>query len=231
MGDLGKTEQVETGSKETPQTLDIEAPPTLRAGQNFFDQPPYYNVIESISAATSLEKDKLRKLLYSSSTIGSQSSNSNSTMTSQDLSKLLQIPPGYNETVRRVIKNHMEKGSRNKIIGAVAEIGRQLEKYPFWHEYIITQLTHYDYRHDGSPVSTREKPESNFPETYAKWASEKSQKEARLMLTGIKDIFPQDFATETPSKGPNMPRGERPSTTRLRILTASELARRRSERG
>lgn len=201
-------------SSRDQKFFDIEAPQKLELGQNFFDQPPFRMIIASISLQTGISEENIKRLLNSAAHIGSRSINTE--FTSQDISKMMQNP--YDPYPRDIAQSHATPGEIGIYRNAIKLLGENLETYPYWHEYIVTQCTNENYRFNGIPIRRK----SNLmPETYAKLASDRSYQEKRQVLLGLDEIFPQDLSSQL--QVPPISQNKKPQTKYWRILQASEL--------
>lgn len=105
-----------------------------------------------------------------------------------------------------------------------------LMPYPYWCEYIGDTIYQYPglFGRDGERKVIPQSPTLSSDEvpTYLGWLPEyvrKKERQGRNVLLGIDEIFPQDFATESPMRPPDV-RGYSQGARNWRLKIASNLA-------
>lgn len=175
----------------------------IEAGQNLYDQPPFSEILQTLSEELGLELNTLREYV---STFCNGIRNANQ-------SQIDHIP---GEMIRGYI--HYLKKPLRPVIKKVVE---KMQGYPDWVIYLGNVGSTGSYKGDGNQ-SARERRLNQFPvETYVSWAHKKLELEGKLgpagISVGIEAVFPQDFASQTPALV--LPRGgSRKERIRRRIL-------------
>ncbi len=221
--------------------VDIESPTHLSQGQNFFDQPPFAQILQQISEDTELEVEKLRRLLggiCSDGFISSQAGIDRSDLDARAIDLRRQMSdPQHNSIegyyISSVSMFYLVK-DRLKARESVKQLGQALDAYPYWYHYINEQIKP-NYLLDGtyrtheisSSVSLDLDPP---PPTYAGWLVEEAAWKKRSLLwkkrdllLGIEEVFPQDFAGKSLAF-PEMPHSK-PATHIWRIRKIAETVR------
>lgn len=203
---------------ESEQTIELEAAPYLRKDQNFYDQEPFSRILPQIAKANQIDLSLLRSSIsyivkyrvYGRSWYGLNP-------TEMDI-RLRESVVIY---LQEWLRHHGIKasGDAEKYRSATMQVIDQLADYPFWPEYLNTIETGF-YNRNGSP-----KPEKNndMPaDSYASWVSKKLKLVHNKVLSGIEEVFPQDFSPRSPAMA-TVEQGTLNENRRWRILKAAEL--------
>ncbi|KKS83407.1 MAG: hypothetical protein UV59_C0040G0004 [Candidatus Gottesmanbacteria bacterium GW2011_GWA1_43_11] len=192
--------------RKTPQVVEIEATDGLVEGQNFYDQEPFSTVIAQTAAETQTDPVRLRKIL---STFCLRYFKDPADIPSDNKVTDILTSPKYNPGFEQSYSASFEPGQKEKYQKAVASIGRLLAPYPSWYAYVRTMERAY-YNRDGSYKENA--PRFFSPKTYPKWLEAESRVRTGSVTFGIKEVFPQDFATESPAISPKPagPTGKKP---------------------
>lgn len=209
---------MELGEAKEPQFIELEAPEFLEPGQNFYDQPPFSTILQDASLKTGVKVEALRRML---SRLGKMLKSydpvkKGEVFNSQNLVRLMQ-GSGAGELVASGV------GVKSEVQRQVFHrIGSKLGHYPYWYEYINTQWSDGFCLPDGSPNTKN--PRSVTVKSYAAWADRKLKAEHHLITKGIEEVFPQDFAGQTPLV-PTLPGKSSAGGQKWRILKASNLVK------
>lgn len=186
-----------TNEENRPQFVEIETTEELSEGQNFYDQEPFSSAIAQTVTESETDPSRLRKIL--TVFCGKQFSDT------EDLpkdAKVLDIltNPKYNPEYAKLYSKYFEPGQSEKYRKAMAILGHLLAPYPNWYQYVRTIERAY-YNQDGSMRETL--PHYIPQKSYAKWLSQKPKTIGPGVTFGIEEVFPQDFAKESPAVSPN----------------------------
>lgn len=219
-------EQQTPETQPSPKFIEIEAPEYLEEGQNFYDQPPFNQVLGKVSTQSPLELAKLRTILTSAARkipLLFEEVPKTPVEESANWEKSIR----HNHSLKRGLRNHLrELGLKSQeeieqYFDALIHLAIDLRDYPFWHDYISNQSQ--DYLLDGTPFPSKRGfgvKVKVFPKSYASWVAQKAAAAEMAVLKGIDEIFPQDIGGEIVA----IPqRGERQETKRWRILKAAEF--------
>lgn len=212
----------EATGEQPGKYIELEAPEYLALEQNFYDQEPFATAVQTVSEKTTIPTEHLRQFLGHHAkgsnidrmtfTTGSKQHRSSKRLagvfmdTYLDMSKakIVELLPTYTSAIRELLQ--------------------LLNDYPGWKYYVDTNVAGGQYKYDGTLKSHKVVAWPESIPTYAKWAAETLPKLLNQRLVGIKEIFPQDFATESPATA-QQPAGPRRENRRWRILISSELVR------
>lgn len=190
--------------------IELEASEQLQPGQNFYDQPPFDGVLLQFTEGTNIDISHVRNLLTRLAKghfFGTDTKRAVIDRFYGEWKNLRQSKLG-----KEIPNDQMYTYSK-----ALTSIVAGLSEYPYVGEYIYAAFQPGQYRIDGSWVQL--KSHWPTPTSYAKWASEKLEREKRLVSYGIEEVFPKDFGQEESV----VPTGGNPQARRWRILKASEL--------
>lgn len=203
---------------ESEQTIELEAAPYLRKDQNFYDQEPFSKILPQIAEANQIDLSRLRSSIthivrrnwYGGPWYG---------MKPEDIDQRLgqSVIVDLPEWLRR--QGIKTRGDIKKYKSAAMQVIDNLTAYPFWVEYLNTIDISF-YQRDGS-----RKPENNINvpvESYASWVSKKLKLVHNKVLSGIEEVFPQDFSPRSPAMA-TVEQGTLNENRRWRILKAAEL--------
>lgn len=185
-----------------------EVPPTLTAGQNFLDQPPFDTVLRHLAASSRLSLDNLRTAFlraFRSRVISETDSGR----------YLIPYPGEFNERVFSLGLLKDERPNRDIYHHTIDAALEQLAGFPGIGGYLQAKFDGGIYGLDGSwSRAGRDIPPTYpFSETYAQWIKNNLQRGANRVLWGIEEVFPE--------KPPD--RGSRRISRRWANLRAAEL--------
>lgn len=178
--------------EETPQPniIKLEAPEYLEPEQNFYQQPPFNEILEDAALQTGIQIEALRRALTSTSRHDIIPYFSAPSISSQDLSREMQAE--HNPSLRRILDNIMREArgpKRDKYKQALKIIGKGLEEHLDWNEYIVTQSKDA-YNNDGSRKLGSSPFSRIYPQTYARWVKNRINRAQLAQLQGIQDSSP-----------------------------------------
>ncbi len=194
--------------------IEIEGPVFLAEGQNFYEQQPFDQILQDVSRQHGVDIAKLRRFL---------------TQMAKQVNSYSLLPQRHDEIILDVlyienVRKHLEMLGLPREEGQLAtrDLNGKLLVFPYWDQYIATQLSSATHNSDGiyNLKGNRYVP----VETYAKYASDKLRREKQLRVLGIDEVFPQDFSQESPL-GASVPSGSLGTNRKWRILKASELVK------
>lgn len=204
-------EQTEPEDLRENQYIQVEAGEKLPPGGNFFDQEPFLGAIRMAAVKHATNESRLH---FALSTLVKQEASRSVGVKQKDLLRLASQAL------------HLTPHDAKPFASALETMRTYLAQYPYYREYVTTQLGHTDYRHDGTAIERKGHYFDQTP-TYARWVTDRLRREGRAPLVGIEEIFPQDLKGETVRGALNRIAGGkgRQRNMRWRILKASELAR------
>lgn len=189
----------------------------LEPGKNFYEQPPFENILENVSGKTSVNVEELRRLLH----ILTSNTSFKEFKTSQELTQAMRI--GF-VGARSEVLAEKERANRTAYDEGVKEMGEQLLEYPYWMEYIKLNRSEF-YLPDGSPRPEGQRStfiSSITALSYGKWAEDRMARDYRFNLRDLEEVLPQGFETQ-----PNLPSAPKSSQVRkaYRVIKATELTK------
>lgn len=212
------------------QYIELESPESLARGQDFYDQPPFNDVLQVVSNSSNLPEEVIGYILTRlAKQYRDRSFNAGSPIKdSQELSRKMREYDIHVDDIQAIrgsirrLRSMRAKLPLKDALQAIQQLGIQLEQFPLWAEYVDANLASGIYRSDGTFYQNC--LAKSFAESYASWITHRLQREGILVTYGIHEIFPQDFAAEIPTDVP-VDRGSSRENRRWRILKASELIR------
>ena len=182
------------------------APEQLQVGQNLFDQEPFSSLVRDICGSTGKTSSVVHTFM--------------SLIAKEHFDQTRANPNPQTTTLLRKVyfSNSVKTKSEDIPWDYQEKILESLQMYPYLSEYIELHQQYKRYSRNGNPVQAK-----NYKPTpsYANWVTQKLQREKRLWLVGIEEIFPQDVGYPVTTQ-PNIT-GIKPGSRRYRILKAAEL--------
>lgn len=189
-GNPNSRQDRENPDRDDPSNILIEASPVLLEQQNFFDQAPFADAIQSTIIAFGVEEESLRRALAIVT----------KTKPWQHLRKLTPVQLAdwsknkgkYDKSIGNVFKDQIgSKVDMATLRKAIPSMIGKLVEYPYWMEYVGQQLSYDFHRNDGS-YNPRTKTDYLPIPSYAHFASEMQQIDTTLFKRGIEEVFAQE---------------------------------------
>ncbi len=161
---------------ENPQQyLEMEAPEFLEEGENFFNYPPFSQVIDAVSAQTAFDVEDLGRLInYLASRVEGLEAGS--------IERAV-------EFVRRGKEGKYPKNDARRGIGSLTQA---LSPFPDWNEYVKISQSSGQYKADGT-YSLKRKSFTPQP-SYPAWLAERKRVDRTIAMRDvIVEVFPQDL--------------------------------------
>lgn len=168
-----------------PEILYIEAPDKLPPYQNFYEQPPFQEVIANLASEGTFSIPELRRIL----TYVGRASKS----TEDALQHTITETQGLAKAIRDVVLKQKfdDPTKKSEYYGIITDIlnrlGKSLSDYPYWAEYIDTELQRALYDAEGNFITKNIK---YLPFTYGKKTSDRLLLDGRLKLGGLDEMLP-----------------------------------------
>ena len=206
-----------TSSSEpiSKRLVTLEAPIYLESSQNFWAQAPFDRILEMTGEITGRQKRPLIRLMS-----GIARALTEAKLKIDEGEVGVEAHPSIiaREVARRFVNTGM--GLRSDV-GDYSKIGlgfiESLAMYPYSVEYLVEQAPgHYGNMRNDAKTKV-------LTESYAFWVSKKLDREGRLKMKGIEEIFPQSFVGN--GIGDSVVGGKISESRRWKILHASELAK------
>lgn len=176
------------GEPQTQQFIDLDAPSELEEGQNFFDQPPFNILSEEVATRFPVQAETLRRTIP---------------RTARESWRLAQPqgnPWDYESIARTIRVREFIEGLQysTKMRDIDFEVFRealltfygQLNEFPYWAEYVRFKRDPGIYKTDGTYAPRNPNMVYVPAPSYARFASERLEREPNLRLGGIELIFP-----------------------------------------
>lgn len=157
--------------------IKLEAPAYLEDEQNLYDQPPFSETLSVLSAEFGLDISGLRGCL-------------------SRLSKVMDRRfPGTRAPEMVYLAAAPEPFRK-----AILRLEEILQDCPYWFDYLGYIGSISAYKSDGSRfVNPNKHGQVQLPvESYTNWVHKKLELEGKIKAVGIEEIFPQDFADQSP---------------------------------
>lgn len=194
----------------------LNVPDQLSARTNLYQQPPYEDILGDVAKSQGVMIAPLRRYLgelvrdhfpaFSQPGLGDGNIGFAAAM----------MNFRRNPENTHAIPLHHSPG-RAGDVAIVNQMGEELRIWPFWAEYIYNHSS--EYRLDGEYfVKGQHEPSST--ETYRSWVLKKLKRADRILLSGIEEVFSQDFRNRSTSivlAGPAVRRGVHTFLPRRRL--------------
>ena len=193
---------------QNQQFIEIDAPERLQVRQNLYDQEPFSSLVKNICESTGKTPDVVRTAI---------------SLFAENHFDHTKVNPKYQavELLKEMGYHWSSAGSNRIPFDDKLKMLETLQTYPFWSEYIVSWKQNRRYGRNGNFIPQTNKEYNKLPPSYANWVTEKLQREKRLWLVGIEEIFPSDTSYPVISQ-PNIT-GIKPGNRRYKILKAAEI--------
>lgn len=200
--------------ENSPRRLLIEAPERLELGKNFYDHPPFNEVIsravrEHPSANQSLQH---RAVTHIAREVGR-------TRDSQRQASLLAL---YEDPNRRakLFLGSKRYGFREDAV-ALGQILGTFQLFPLWTDYVNSQLIRSSYNEDGGYRAARTNVALVHPPSYPAWLEEEAQRMGRISKFAVQVVLAETFPQQLEGKSVNevVSRGRRSTNRSWAIMT------------
>ncbi|MCL4365963.1 hypothetical protein M1437_01930 [Patescibacteria group bacterium] len=175
------------------QGIRLEGPAVLELEQNLFDQEPFSDILKELSERTGVSLENWRRIFG----IVAKDRQRERERQTENLKPESSVTP--NEIGRAADSLHT--GNPEEIQAcrkAWIETESEMDKYPFWTEYVGLILSEGYRKFDGSLINSA-KPKAGFYPTpsYDAWLTKKRKSGRDSINVGIAEIFPQDLAGQS----------------------------------
>lgn len=199
----------------------------LKEGQDFYDQSPFCDVVSTISETLQLvpAPDLKRAITKNTQETYNYQFQNDQNMPFDGNKYIISYIESKSRTRNASDFREIEKF---KIHAGILQTVNELKPYPYWVEYVATQMMHSQYRIDGTFSLKRGKLASKFMQipTYTEWLVHKVARTRKIRHFAIQQVlqetFPQQFDQTTINEIIDAT-GQKLSTRRFTIKQAADI--------
>ncbi|MBI2593502.1 hypothetical protein HYW44_02570 [Candidatus Daviesbacteria bacterium] len=186
-----------------PEYEVMHAPIVLGDNQNFFDQPPFYNLTEVVASEVGIDvwrvKSQINHACFEYG--GKVFARNESSWYQHPSQKISRLMMEFHEpfTTKALLRLRSARTvDPGVFLDSFRLLGQGLEKYPHWAEYVVTQKPP-----DYSPAGNRKEGEEGFlyVESYPSWVMRRLVK---TRLNQLRRDFPEFFCADSYLETPNI---------------------------
>lgn len=209
-------EAVNPSEPQQNSLFEFDAPEVIEEGMNFYDQPPFTQLTSKIYEELDIPAEAIRGILSTAC-----KSNDVRLMTDEEVMTKLHSAFSndtyamyHGSSLRYRISKYIpaeRSNDKNIVYRQLYTILREVDNvYPFWAEYISSKKMPQFYKPDGTyipPTKTGKYYDFTPIPSYAKWVTQKLEREKKLKLSGLEDLLPRsptssdELVEETRSSG------------------------------